>query len=111
MAFRSEVDNTIDVLVLHQLIDPFKVADVHFDKLVVRFALDIFQIGEISRVGQLVKVDDFIFGIFVHEKANNMAADESGAAGDDNGSRHGFGIYGLRFTVCDLLFVINCSFS
>ena len=86
MGFRREVDDAIDLLVLHQLVDAVEVADVHPDELVVGFVLDILQIGQVAGVGQLVQVDDSVIGVFVHEEANNMAADEAGAAGDDEGS-------------------------
>ena len=86
MALGSEVDDAIDMFILHQFIDPFKVADVHLDEAVVGFVLDVLKVGKVTRVGQLVEVDDLIFGIFVHEQANHMAADEASTASDDDRS-------------------------
>ena len=88
MALGGEVDDAIDMFILHQFIDPFKVADVHLDKAVVRLVLYVLQVGEVAGIGQLVEVDDLIFGIFVHKKTNNVTADETSATGDDDGSFH-----------------------
>ena len=84
MTLGCKVDDAIDLLVLHQLIEGIEVTDVHLDKLVVGTVLDILQIGEVAGIGQLVKVDDLILGILVDEQSYYMAADEAGTAGDDD---------------------------
>ena len=80
MAFSSKVDDTVNLFILHELVEGIEVADVHPDKLVVRFVLDVLEVGEIACVCQLVEVDDVVLGILVHEEANNVAANESGTA-------------------------------
>ena len=86
MALGGEVDDAVDMFVLHQLIDTLEVADVHLDEAVVRLVLDVLQVSEVAGVGQLVEVDDFVFRIFVDEEADDVAADEAGAACDDDGA-------------------------
>ena len=84
MAFGSEVDDAIDLFVLHELVERVKVADVHFHELIVRLALDVLEVSEITRIGELVKIDNLVFRILVHEKANYVATNEACAAGDDD---------------------------
>ena len=84
MAFGSEVDDAIDLFVLHELVERVKVADVHFHELIVRLALDVLEVREVARIGQLVKIDNLVFRILVHEKANYVATNEACAAGDDD---------------------------
>ena len=86
MALGGEVYDAVDVFILHQLVDTLEVADVHLDEAVVRLVLDVLQVGEVAGVGQLVEVDDFVFRIFVDEEADDVAADEAGAACDDDGA-------------------------
>ena len=90
VAFGCEVDNAVDLFVLHELIESIKVTDVHLHELVVRLVLDVLKIREVTRVGQLVKVNNLIFGVLVHEKANNMTSDKACTAGDDNCFFHVF---------------------
>ena len=80
----GQMDDAVDLLVLHQLVEGVEVADVHPHELVIRLVLDVLQIGQIAGVGELVEIDDIILGIFVHKEANNMASDESGTAGDND---------------------------
>ena len=82
--FGCEVDDAIDFLVLHQLIERLEVADVHFHELVVGLRLDVFEVRQIACVGQFVEVDDVVLGILVHEKAHHVASNEACAAGNDN---------------------------
>ena len=52
MTFGSQMDDAVHLLVLHQLEDSLKIADVHLDKLVVGLVLDVLEIGEITGVCQ-----------------------------------------------------------
>ena len=88
MALSSKMDDAVHMLVLHQLQHTLKVANVHADKLVVGLVLDILQVGEVAGIGQLVEINDFILRILVDKEPDNMAADESGTAGDDDVSFH-----------------------
>ena len=72
MAFSSQMDDTIYLLILHQLIESVKIADIHLHKPVVGLVLYIFEVGQVAGVCQFVEVDDAIFWIFVYEKSDNM---------------------------------------
>ena len=82
MGLRGKVDDAVHVLFLHELQDTLEVADVHLHKAVVGPVLNVFQIGKVSRIGELVKVDDPVFRVLVYKQPYNMAADKSGSAGD-----------------------------
>ena len=82
MRFGSKVNDAVNLLVLHQLVESIEVADVHLDELLVRFFLDVLQVCEVSCIRQLVKVDDFVLWVFVHEKAYDMRADKACTTGD-----------------------------
>ena len=84
VALCGEVDDAVDLLVLHQLIERIKVADVHPDKLVVGLVLNVFEVGEIARVGKFVKVNYLIIKVFINKKAYNMTPDKTCAARDND---------------------------
>ena len=84
MALGSEMNDTVNLLVLHQLIESIEVADVHLDKLILWLVLDVLEIGKITCIRQLVEVDDFVLWILVHEEANDMRANKSGTASDND---------------------------
>ena len=88
VAFCRKMDDAIDMFVLHELVESVKIADVHLHELVVRLAFDVLEIREVTRVSKLVKVDNLVFRILVHEKANYVAPDKACTARDDNGTFH-----------------------
>ncbi len=77
MALGSQMDDTIDLLVLHQLVESIEVANIHLHELVVGLVLHIFKVSQVASVCQLVKVDDVIFRILVYEKAHHMATNKA----------------------------------
>ena len=84
MALSCEVDHTVDVVFLEDSHYSLKVADVSLDEGVVRFVFNVFEVGEVACVCQLVDVNDMIIRIFVHKKSYYVASDEPCAAGDDD---------------------------
>ena len=88
VAFCSQMDNAVYLIVVHQLEHQLEVADVALHKGVVGLVLDVLEVGQIACISQLVEVDDVILGIFVHEQTDNVGADKSGAACDDDISLH-----------------------
>ena len=84
MAFGCEVYDAVDVLCLHEPEYAVEVADVHLDELVIGLVLYVLEVGEVACVGEFVEVDDVVFRILVDEQADYVAADEAGAAGDDD---------------------------
>ena len=88
MAFGCQMNDTVYLLFLHQFIESIEVADVHLDKLVVGFVLDVLEVSQITCVCELIEVDDVLLWVFVHEEAHYMASDEASTAGDDDISFH-----------------------
>ena len=84
MALGCKVDNTIDLLILHQLIERLEVADIHLDELVVRLILNILQIGKVTGIGKLVKVDNVVLRIFIDKQTHNVAANKACTACDND---------------------------
>jgi hypothetical protein len=79
----SEMEDALDVL--QDAADKIPVADVAPDELVADVASDVVQVVEVAGVGQLVEVDDPDVGICGQEEMDEVAADESGPAGDEDG--------------------------
>ena len=72
VAFCSQMDNAVYLIVVHQLEHQLEVADVALHKGVVGLVLDVLEVGQIACISQLVEVDDVILGIFVHEQTDNV---------------------------------------
>jgi hypothetical protein len=60
----------------------FRVKDIALYKAVIGGSLNILEILKVTRIGQLVKIDNGIFRVALNEKAYNMRPYESGPAGD-----------------------------
>ena len=82
MAFGREVYHPVDGILPEELPHPLVVADIGLYESVVRGVLDVREVGQIARIGQLVEVDDAVSGVLVYEQAYHMAPDEAGAARD-----------------------------
>ena len=67
MALGCKMYDTVDMLVLHQLVEGIEVADVHLHELIVGTVLDVLEVGKVTSIRKLVKVDDAVVRIFVHE--------------------------------------------
>ena len=86
VALGGKMDDAVHLFLLHKGVEAFEVADVHLDELVVRLVLYVLEVFQVAGVGQFVKVDDLVLGIFVDKQADNVTADESGTSGYDDGS-------------------------
>ena len=82
VALCSQVNDTIYVIQLHQLLHLLVVADVRLYEHIVRLVLNVFQVRQVPRIRQLVQVDDTVFRILVYEQAHHVAANKSGTAGN-----------------------------
>ena len=96
MRFSCKMYDTINVLILHQLVEGIKVTDVQFDKLVVGLVLNILEVCQVASIRELVEVDDVVLGVLVYKEANYMRADEACATG----------YYNISFTH-DSIFIKN----
>ena len=84
MTLGSQMDDTINLFILHQFIECIKVADIHLHELIVWCILNILEISQITCIGQFIQIDDMIFWILVHEKAHHMTSNEACTTGNDN---------------------------
>ena len=82
MAFCRQVNDAVDQFVLHELVERIEVADVHLHELVVRLALDVLEVREVARVGELVEVDNLVIRVLVHEQAHHVATNKACTAGN-----------------------------
>ena len=69
MALSSEMDDTINMLILHQLQETIEVANIHLNELVVWLIFNIFEVCQITCVCQLIKTDDIVFWVLIYKKA------------------------------------------
>ena len=83
MALSGQMDDTVHMLILHQFIDCIKIANIHFDELIVRLIFNIFQIRQITCIGKLVKIDYLVLWIFIYKQADYVTSYEASATCDD----------------------------
>jgi len=81
MALSGKMDDAVDGIFRNHLADGLKIADVGFDETIIGTVLDVLEVGKITGIGQLVKVDYPTVRVLVDKKTNHMAADEAGATG------------------------------
>ena len=86
MAFGSEVDDGTRLMSVEQLVEQGAVIDVAFDEDMAQVAGQRLQVGQVAGVGQRVEVDDALVALR-EPVEHEVAADETGAAGDKNGHR------------------------
>ena len=89
VALGREVDHAVDGVFREQRAHGVVVADVAPDEGIVGGVFDVAEVGEVARIGQQVEVDDSIVGVFRDEQPHDVRADESGAAGYEDGAFHG----------------------
>lgn len=85
----GEVDDDVRLVLGEQLVDGGFVGEVAFDESEVFEVFEFvkaggFEIGVVVRV-EAVETDDFSVGIFCAEALGEVAADETGRAGDEDG--------------------------
>ena len=111
-----EVNNAVNLLVLHEFVEGIEVADVHLYELIVGLVFYVFQVGEVAGIGQLIEVDDVVLWVLVYEETYHMTADKTGAASYDNAMFHNYTLYSnglsksLRFG-CLVSFSLRMAFS
>ena len=76
------MDDAVKTFFFKKLIDKRCIHDVTFHKVIIGFLVHIRQILQIAGIGQFVQIINLIIRIFVHKKADDMRADETGAASD-----------------------------
>ena len=81
VAFGSQMDNAVHMVLPEEFAHLVEIANVRFDESVIRLVFDVFQVGQVSGVGQLVQIDNVVVRILVDEEAYDVAADETGSSG------------------------------
>ena len=84
MALSCEMNNTSHLLLLHEGIDGVEVADISFDKAVVRFILNILEVSQITCICEFVHIDDAVIRVLVYEKSYYVATNKTCATSNDN---------------------------
>ena len=79
----GEVDDGVDVVVCEQPVDQLGVADVAVHEAVVGGVVDVFEVLQVTGVGERIQVDDAILRMGLEPVADEIGADEAGAAGDE----------------------------
>jgi hypothetical protein len=67
MAFGCEVDNCVEPILFEEGLDPGFIDDVSFLEGVVGSVPDIFEISQITGIGQRIEIDDMILRVFFYE--------------------------------------------
>ncbi len=97
MGLGGQVDDAVHPFLLHEGQDALEIADVHPDEPVIGLVLDVPEVREVARIGELVQIDDPVVRVFIDQQPDHMAADETGSAGDNDGS---IVIHGGKDDVC-----------
>ena len=88
MALCSQMDDTIHLLILHQLEHALKITDIHLDKPIVRLVLNILEVIQITRISKLIQIDNLIVRILVYKQAHHMASYKARTTGNYDTSFH-----------------------
>ena len=60
------------------------IGNITFDELVVVFGLYVFEIFKVTRIGQIVKIDDMIVRVLINKPPNHMGSNKSCSSRDDD---------------------------
>ena len=63
VAFGSQMDNAVHMVLPEEFAHLVEIANVRFDESVIRLVFDVFQVGQVSGVGQLVQIDNVVVRI------------------------------------------------
>ena len=77
VGFSREIHDRIDHVLLHNRINERLIADIPFHKVILGIASDVFQILQIPRVGELVKVHDGVGRVRSKHITNKVTPDET----------------------------------
>ncbi len=90
MAFCGKVDDAVYIELLHDGAHAHVVADICLDEGIIGFILYIFEVSQVTGIGEGIEVDDAVLRVFVNEKADDMGADKAGTTGDEDMFHVGF---------------------
>ena len=74
MALGSEMDDTVYLIFLHNLLHLVVITDVSFYEHIVRHILYVHQVRQITCVCQFIQIDNSVLRIFVHSLSDRIEA-------------------------------------
>ena len=95
MTLGRQVNDPLRLVFIKQRINGCSINDIHALKHIVWGIFDIAQVLEVPGIGQHIHIDDAVLAVLVYKQANDVRANKSGTAGDDD-VLHSCGSYGLR---------------
>ena len=84
MTLGRQVNHPFRLVFIKQRINGCSINDIHALKHIVWGTFDIAQVLEVPGIGQHIHIDDAVFAVLVYKQANDVRANKSGTAGDDN---------------------------
>ena len=78
------MDDASDVVTLQERAHGGEIANVGFLKNIIRSFLHIFEVCQITGIGEEIETYDFCLGIFVDKKTNYVVSDETSAASNQD---------------------------
>src|SRR5690606_25481156 len=84
MRIRREMNDCIGFFSTEKLINEISVDNIALYKAVIRTPLNILKVLQVTRIGQLVQINNLIFRVAINHPSHHMRTDKSGAAGNDN---------------------------
>ena len=84
MGLGGEVHHNIKLLLLKQIHDKGTVRDISFHKVIIWPVCHGRKRFQIARIGQKVQIHNLILRILIHHMVNKIAADKTGASGNQD---------------------------
>ena len=84
MTLSGEVDNAVKAVFVEEFVNEIGIHDVAAYEQVIVGVHDVFEVCQITRIGQLVEVNDSVIGILPDQQPNQVGTDETGTSGDQN---------------------------
>ena len=81
MGLGSQMDNSIKLLFLKQIINKPLVSDVAFYKSIIRFIFNIDDIFQISCISERIQIKNLVVRILLHKKPHDMGANKTRSTG------------------------------
>ena len=105
MALGGEIYHHMGLFFLKKLVNTVPVADIQLHEAEIGVCHRGIQSGQIAGIGQLVHADDAIVRVLILQIKDEIRADKTGAAGDDDGhSPSPFGVDGAIQPFADAIF-------
>src|SRR6478672_3811526 len=84
MRLGGQMDHTVELMLVKQIVNEIRINDIAFDKRIVRRIFNIGNVLEIASISQQIKVQNMVTRIIVDKAPDDMRADKTCASGDKN---------------------------